>query len=46
MDDMKLYGGSQPDIDSFLQTVYTVTNDKGMRFGIEKCRVLAMLRVK
>ena len=46
MDDMKLYGGSQTDIDSFLQNVYTVTDDIGMRFGIEKCRVLAMRRGK
>ena len=26
MDDLKLYGGSQPDIDSLIQTVYTATH--------------------
>ena len=46
MDDLKLYGGSQPDIDSFVQAVYTVRNDIGMRFGIDKCEVLAMRRGK
>ena len=46
MDDLKLYGGTQPDIDSLIRTVYTVTDDIGMRFGIDKCRVLAMRRGK
>ena len=27
MDDLKLYGGSQADIDSLIQTAYTVTDD-------------------
>ena len=27
MDDLKLYGGSKPDIGSLIQTVYTVTDD-------------------
>ena len=46
MDDLKLYGCSQPDIDSFMQAVYAVTDDIGMRFGIDKCGVLAMRRGK
>ena len=36
MDDLKLHGGSKPDNDSLIQTVYTVTDDIGMRFGIDK----------
>ena len=46
MDDLKLYRGSQPDIDSLMQTVYTVTHDISMTFGIDKCGVLAMGRGK
>ena len=46
MDDLKLCGGSQPDIDSLMKTVYTVTDDIGMRFGTDKCGVLAMCRGK
>ena len=46
MDHLKLYGGSQPHIDSLIQTVYTVTDDIGLIFGIDKCGVLAMCRGK
>ena len=46
MGDLKLYGGSQPDIDSLIQTVYIVTHDIGMRSGIDKCGILAMRRGK
>ena len=46
MDALRLHGGSQPNIDSFIQTVYTVTHDTGMRFGIDKCGILAMRRDK
>ena len=42
MDDLKLYGGSQPHIDSRIMNVYTVTDDIGMRFRIGKCGVVAM----
>ena len=30
MDDLMLYCGNKPDIDSLIQTVYTVTDDIGM----------------
>ena len=43
MDDLKLYWGCQLYIDSVIQVVYTVTDDIGMRFGIYKGRILAML---
>ena len=46
MDDLKLHGGSQTDIDSLIQTMYTITDDIGTRFGIGKCGVLAMCRGK
>ena len=46
MDDLKMYGDSQTDIESLIQTVYTVTHNIGMRFGIDNCGVLAMGRGK
>ena len=46
MDDLKWYGGSQSDIDSLKQNTYTVTDDIGMRFGMNKCGVLAIRRSK
>ena len=36
MGTFKLYGGCQQDIDSLIQTVYTITDHIGMRFGIDK----------
>ena len=46
MDDLKLYGASQPDIDSLIQTVYTITDDIGIRMEIGKCGILAIRRGK
>ena len=46
MDDLKLYGSSQQNIDSLIQNVYIVTNHIGMILGIQKCAVLAMGRGK
>ena len=43
---MKLDSGSQPDIDSPIQTVHPVTDDIIMRFEIDKCGVLVMRRGK
>ena len=45
-DDLKLYGGTQLDVDRLIQTLYTVSDDIGMRFEIEKCGVLAVCRGK
>ena len=46
MDDLKLYGGSQPDIDHLMQTAYNVRDDIDTRFGIDKCGVFVMHRSK
>ena len=46
MNDLKLYGNNQNEIDSFVRTVKIVTKDIGMKFGIDKCGVLAMKRGK
>ena len=35
MDGLKLYGSSQPNIDSLIKTVCTVTDDIGTRFEID-----------
>ena len=37
MDDLKLYSGSEKGLDSLVQTVCAVSEDKEMEFGIEKC---------
>ena len=36
MDDLKLYGSNQNEIDSLVRTVETVTKDIGLKFGIDK----------
>ena len=41
-----VYGGSQPDSGSLIQTVYTVTHDIGMGFEIDKSRILVIRRDK
>ena len=46
MDNLRLYCSSQSDIDSLTQTVYTLRDDVGMRFGIDSCGVLAMRKGK
>ena len=46
MDDLKLYGKSQKDLESLIQTVRIYSSDKGMDFGIEKCASLIMKRGK
>ena len=39
MDDLKLYGSNQNEIDSLVRTVKIVTMDIGMKFGKDKCSV-------
>ena len=46
MDDLKLHVGNQPDIGSLIPTLYTVTDDTSMGFGIDKCGVLEIRRGK
>ena len=40
MDDLKLYGKSSSQIDSLVQTVWSYSEDIGMKFGIDRCAVL------
>ena len=46
MDDLKFYGSNQNKIDSLVRTVEIETKDVGLKFGIDKCGVLAMNREK
>ena len=44
MDDLKLYGKNNNQIDSLVQTVWSYSEDIGMKFGIDKCAVLGLER--
>ena len=46
MGDLKLYGKSNNEIDTMIQTVRICTTDIGMKFGLDKFGVLAMNRGK
>ena len=46
MDDLKLFGSSEREIDSLVKTVQGVSTDIGMEFGIKKCDVVIMKRGK
>ena len=37
MDDLKLYGKDSSQMDSLVQTVWSYSEDIGMKFGIDKC---------
>lgn len=45
MDDVKLYGRDEREMDSLVQTVRIFSNDFGMAFGINKRVLLVMRRV-
>ena len=46
MDDLKLFGQSERDIESLVNAAHRFSCDIGMRFGIEKCGVIVMKRGK
>ena len=46
MDDLKLYGKSEKQVDTLLNTVRVFSQDIGMQFGINKCAVLVLKRGK
>ena len=46
MDDLKLYGKDENQIDSLIQFVRVISSDIGMEFGISKCAYLIMKRGK
>ena len=46
MDDLKLVGKSDDQIDSLVQTVFTFSEDIGMEFGLKKCREVILKKGK
>ena len=46
MDNLKLFAKSNDQIDSLVNTVYTLSDNIGMEFGIKKCGVLALKQGK
>ena len=46
MDDLKLYGKDEAQIDSLVKSVYTFSTDTGMEFGLTKCGVIILKRGK
>ena len=46
MDDLKLFGQSERDIESLVNTVHTLSCYIGMQFGIDKCGVIIMKQGK
>ena len=46
MDDLKLYGKSEKQVDTLLNTVRVFSQDIGMQFGINKCAILVLKRGK
>ena len=46
MDDLKLFGKSEREIDSLVKTVQVISKDIGMELGVKKCGVAVMKRGK
>ena len=46
IDDHKLYGKSDDQIDSLVQTVFTFSEDIGMEFSLKKCGVVILKKRK
>ena len=46
MDDLKLSGKSEDQIDSLKQTVFKSSKDIGMVFGLKKCAVVILKKGK
>ena len=44
MNDLKLYGKNSSQIDSLVQTIWSHSEDIGMKFGIDKNSVLELER--
>ena len=42
MDDLKLYGRSEQELESLIDVVRVFSGDIGMEFGLDKCAVLVL----
>ena len=46
MDDLKLYGSSERELKELLRITSEFSNDIGMKFGMDKCAVIRMVKGK
>ena len=46
IDNLKLYGKSERELDSLVETIRIFSDDVGMVFGMSKCAVLVLTRKK
>ena len=46
MDDLKLYGSDERQVDSLINTVRVLSDDIRMEFGLKRCRLVVMKRSK
>ena len=46
MDDLKLYGKTERELQSLLHTVRIISKDTGMEFGIDKCSIVHIKKGK
>ena len=46
MDDLKLYGKTERELQSLLHTVRIISKDTGMEFGIDKCSTVHIKKRK
>ena len=46
MDDLKLYGKTERELNSLVNTVHIFSEDIGMKFGMDKCNIMIMDRGK
>ena len=46
MDDLKLFGRSDKEIDCLVKTVQVISKDIGMEFGLKECGIVVMKRGK
>ncbi|XP_063952186.1 uncharacterized protein LOC135153479 [Lytechinus pictus] len=46
MDDLKLFGKTQSDLESLINTVWIFSEDIGMQFGLDKCAMITLMRGK
>ena len=46
MDDLKLYASNEKSLEALIETVLVFSNGIGMEYGVEKCAVLTMKKLK
>ena len=46
MDELKMYAKSEEQTNTLVRTVYVLSTDIGVEFGVKKCEILTMKRGK